>query len=533
MIKNRPWIANYDDGVPAELQYPRIAIPELLKSNAIKYPDNIALVHGENSISYSDLYHESTQLAYRLITEGLQKGDRVGICIPNQIEFVISFYGILLAGGVVAALNPTYPVRELEFQVGIAKPKLIISNTKYSEKIIALKAKFNFISLLISRDGRKYIFTELSESGVLKDLDFASVNGILPDVDPEQPAILQFSGGTTGLPKAAVGLHQNVAANVLQFSKWLTGLKTGEEVFLTAIPLFHVYGMVIGFNVAIAMASKIVLVDNPGDIESLLKTIDHHKASVFPGVPSLFAAINNNLVNTNIKPTLTSLKVCISGSAPLPHHTRVTFERFTGAKLVEGYGLSEAPTATHCNPVQGKNRDGSIGLPLPDVDCQIVSLENASIAAPEGKIGELLIKGPQIMHGYFQQEGESAIALKAGWLHTGDIARMDEDGYFYIIGRKKELIKVGGLQVWPNEVEEVLREIPGVKECAVTGISDDFYGEVVKAWLVLEPGRSISLDSIKEFCEEKLANYKIPRDFETILELPRSTVGKVLRYKLK
>ena len=335
------------------------------------------------------------------------------------------------------------------------------------------------------------------------------------------------------MPKAAVGLHRNVAANVLQFSKWLTGLKIGEEVFLTAIPLFHVYGMVIGLNVAIAMASKIVLVDNPGDIDSLLKTIENHKVSVFPGVPSLFTAINNNLANTNNKPTLMSLQVCISGSAPLPHNTRVTFERFTGAKLVEGYGLSEAPTATHCNPVQGENRDGSIGLPLPDVDCQIVSLENASIAAPEGEIGELLIKGPQIMSCYFQQEGESAIALKSGWLQTGDIARMDEDGYFYIIGRKKDLIKVGGLQVWPNEVEEVLREIPGVKECAVTGISDDFYGEIVKAWLVLEPGSSISLESIKELCEEKLANYKIPRNVEIISDLPRSAVGKVLRYKLQ
>ncbi len=532
MIKNRPWITHYDEGVPAELDYPAITIPDILRISAIEYPENIALIQGENSITYKNLNTESKKLAIKLVGRGLEKGDRVAICIPNQIEFVISFYAILMAGGVVAALNPTYPVRELEFQVGIAKPKFIIASLRYLEKLIAIKSSFKFESILISKEGKDIFDAKFEIDGFIKNQELINFSGKLPVINPDDPAILQFSGGTTGIPKAAIGLHRNVAANVSQFSKWLTGLNRGHEVFLTAIPLFHVYGMVIGLNVGIALASTIVLVDNPGDINSLVDTLKRQKANVFPGVPSLFSAINQFLANSNSKPDISSLKVCISGSAPLPHKTKESFERFTGAKLVEGYGLSEAPTATHCNPINGENRDGSIGLPLPDVECKIVSLDDGVSTMAANQIGELLINGPQIMQGYFEKEIESAHSLQSGWLHTGDIAKMDVDGYFYIVGRKKELIKVGGLQVWPNEVEDVIREVPEVKECAVTGINDDYYGEVVKAWVVLETGSSITLDVVKEFCEDKLVNYKIPKELEIIEELPRSTIGKLLRYKL-
>jgi long-chain acyl-CoA synthetase len=533
VINNRPWIDHYDEGVPSKLDYPAITIPDILSKSAFEYPENIALVQGEKSITYSALYSESELLAHRLKGWGLQKGDRVAICIPNQIEFVISFYAILMAGGVVAALNPSYPVRELEFQVGIAKSKYIIATERYFEKLIAIKSQIRFDILVILKNDKEFaeVSFGINRSGEKSESLNKTIS--LHEINPDDPAILQFSGGTTGLPKAAVGLHRNVTANVLQFSKWLTGLRLGQEVFLTAIPLFHVYGMVIGLNVAIAIASKIVLVDNPGEIDALIETIKEQKASVFPGVPSLFAAINQFLAKGISTPDLTSLKICISGSAPLPHKTKEAFENFTGAKLVEGYGLSEAPTATHCNPIIGENRDGSIGLPLPDVECKIVSLEDGSNSVATHQIGELLIKGPQIMQEYFENKLETVNALISGWLHTGDIAQMDADGYFFIVGRKKELIKVGGLQVWPNEVEEVLRAIPGVKECAITGISDEYYGEVVKAWVVVEAGISITLDSIKEFCEDKLVNYKIPKVLKLIDELPKSTIGKLLRYKLK
>lgn len=532
-MKNRPWISHYDKGVPTILDYPKITIPELLRNNAIEFPENIALVQGKKTISYSNLYDESKQMALTLISGGLKIGDRVAICLPNHIEFVISFYAILMAGGVVAALNPTYPVRELDFQVGISKPKFIVSSSQFEDKVNSLREKFVFETLLIEFNGTNSTIVGCVNDGIIKNQIPKPKNGILPEINPDQSAILQFSGGTTGIPKAAIGLHRNVAANVLQFSKWLTGLKKGREVFLTAIPLFHVYGMVIGLNVGIALASKIILVENPTDTNSLVDTVENQKVSVFPGVPSLFAAINQYLYTSGSKPDLTSLKVCISGSAPLPHKTKITFEKFTGAKLVEGYGLSEAPTATHCNPIMGENRDGSIGLPLPDVDCKIVSLEDGLSPVEINRNGELLIKGPQIMQGYFEKEVETAQVLNSGWLSTGDIARMDSDGYFYIVGRKKELIKVGGLQVWPNEVEEVIRQVPGVKECAVTGIVDDFYGEVVKVWLTIDPESSITLNLIREFCEEKLANYKIPKALAIVEELPRSAIGKLLRYKLE
>jgi len=268
LIKNRPWITHYDEGVPAELDYPAITIPDILRISAIEYPENIALIQGENSITYKNLNTESKKLAIKLVGRGLEKGDRVAICIPNQIEFVISFYAILMAGGVVAALNPTYPVRELEFQVGIAKPKFVIASLRYLEKLIAIKSSFKFESILISKEGKDISDVKLEIDGFIKNQGLINSSGKLPVLNPDDPAILQFSGGTTGISKAAIGLHRNVAANVLQFSKWLTGLRKGQEVFLTAIPLFHVYGMVIGLNVGIALASKIVLVE--GTVASVL-----------------------------------------------------------------------------------------------------------------------------------------------------------------------------------------------------------------------------------------------------------------------
>jgi long-chain acyl-CoA synthetase len=344
--------------------------------------------------------------------------------------------------------------------------------------------------------------------------------------------VLQFSGGTTGLPKAAVGLHKNIVANVVQFSTWLTPLKQGIEKFLTVIPLFHVYGMVIGLNVGIAMGATIILISDPRNIEMILQTANRERVTCFPGVPSIYHAINQAYSTIDPMVDLTSIKACISGSASLPLKTKEEFEKLTGGRLVEGYGLSEAPTATHCNPLQNQNRPGSIGLPLPDVECRIVSIEDSDTELQANRQGELLIRGPQIMSGYFEQEEESKSTLKDGWLHTGDIAQMDDDGFFYIVGRKKEMIKVGGLQVWPAEVENVIYQMPGILECAVTGEPDEELGEKVKLWVVLEQGALIDLQIIKDFCKDKLAGYKIPRELHILNTLPRSPVGKVLKYKL-
>jgi long-chain acyl-CoA synthetase len=532
MNKQSPWFKMYDPGVPEQLIYPNIPIPGFLEKSARLYSQKDALIEGDQHISYRTLLNQSEQFALKLIEWGLQPEDRVGLCLPNSIDFVISYYAILMAGGVVAAINPTYPLREMEFQVGVAKPTFFIGSNKNSEIILQLHAKFEFKRLILT--GKVEDYRQNNELTTLVDFNkpFEYTSGILPVINHNRPAVLQFSGGTTGLPKAVVGLHKNIVANVVQFSTWLTPLQPGVEIFLTVIPLFHVYGMVIGLNVGIAMGATIVLLPDPRNIELILHTANRERVTCFPGVPSIYHAINQNYATIDSPVDLTSIKACISGSAPLLSKIKNDFEKITGGRLVEGYGLSEAPTATHCNPLQNLDRPGSIGLPLPDVECRIASFEDSNTDMGLGDEGELLIRGPQIMSGYFEQEEETNVTLKGGWLHTGDIARMDEDGFFYIVGRKKELIKVGGLQVWPVEVENVIYQIPGIRECAVTGEPNEALGEIVKLWVVLENSVQVDPQTIREFCKDKIAGYKIPRDIQILSALPRSSVGKVLKYKL-
>ncbi len=533
MKADKPWLKFYDDEVPPNLEYPDQPIPWILRSGVERYPEHIALIQGERRLTYRQLLEHSDSLARRLILGGLRRGERVAICFSNQIEFVIAFYAVLLAGGVVAALNPTFPARELKFQVDIVQPWALITAAAHIEKFRQAGLDTHFRKVFVAAEDGSLQFSEnghsFTQGEKLKDIAPADS---LPRLSAHDPAILQFSGGTTGLPKAAVGLHRNVVANVIQFSRWLTPLKSGNEVFLAAVPLYHVYGMVIALNVALRMGATIVLAEDPRDVRALGTMINQHRVTAFPGVPSMFHSLNQYL-SENPGLSLPFLKACISGSAPLPLLVKSRFEQLTGARLVEGYGLSEAPTATHCNPFMGQNKNGSIGLPLPDVDCKVVDLATGRKVLAAGEEGELLICGPQIMQGYFQQDAETRTALEGGWLHTGDIARMDESGFFYIVGRKKEMIKVGGLQVWPAEVEEVVRQIPSVVDCAVKGVEDEYSGEVVKVWVVAKPGITIDLEQVRGFCLERLAVYKVPRQLQLIDQLPRSAVGKVLKYQLR
>ncbi|NPV57371.1 MAG: AMP-binding protein, partial [Anaerolineae bacterium] len=355
---------------------------------------------------------------------------------------------------------------------------------------------------------------------------------VLPIVQCDDAAIYQYTGGTTGVPKGAIGLHRNLVANILQFREWLVGLEEGGEVALAAIPLYHVYGMVIAMGVSVALGASIVLIRTPQDLSLLLSSIQQYGVTLFPGVPNLYAAINKNPDVLAGKYDLRTIKACISGSAPLLPEIKQQFEALTGGKLVEGYGLSEAPTATHCNPVHGENRTGSIGLPLPDVDARIVDAEVGDRQLAIGEVGELIIRSPQVMAGYHGMDEETKLALRKGWLYTGDLARMDEDGYFYLVDRKKDVIKIGGFQVWPREVEEVLALHPDIKDAAVAGVPDATYGEMVKAWIVLQEGRSISPGEVQGWCEERLARYKKPMAVEFIDTIPRTFVGKVLRREL-
>jgi len=357
------------------------------------------------------------------------------------------------------------------------------------------------------------------------------------EVGPEDTALFQYSGGTTGISKGAVALHRNVVANTMQMKAWFVTSEEGKEIYLMAIPLFHVYGMVAGMAVAMASGASMVMVPNPRDLKDVLENISKYKATIFPGVPALYNGINNHPDVKAGKYDLSSIKACISGSAALMRETKEQFEQLTGGKVFEGYGLSEAPTATHCNPLLGENKTGSIGMPLPNVEVKIISLDDGETELPQGEIGEIAIHGPQVMKGYHNMPTETVNTLrmmKDGkvWLFTGDIARVDEDGYFYIVDRKKELIKPGGYQVWPREVEEALAAHPKVLEVGVAGIPDPYRGETVKAWIVFKPGETADEAELKEFCKEKLAAYKVPTHYEFRDELPKTTVGKILRREL-
>jgi long-chain acyl-CoA synthetase len=351
-------------------------------------------------------------------------------------------------------------------------------------------------------------------------------------VNPDDIALLQYTGGTTGVAKGAVALHRNLVANALQFKAWMSTLEEEKETFLLALPVYHIYGMVCGMLLGMALRASLAVLPNPRDIPDLLATIQTRRVTYFPAAPTLYNAINNHPDVNDGRVDLTSIKACISGSAPLMQPTKEKFERLTGGRIVEGYGLSEAPTATHCNPLQGENRFGSIGLPLPDVDARIVDVNDGRTELPPGTPGELVLRSPQVMHAYHNMPGETALALRDGWLYTGDIARMDAEGYFYIVDRKKEMIKPGGMEVWPREVEEVLAAHPKVAEAAVAGIPDEYRGETVKAWIVRKPGERLEAAELDAWCRQRLAPFKVPTQFEFREQLPRSAVGKVLKREL-
>jgi long-chain acyl-CoA synthetase len=359
------------------------------------------------------------------------------------------------------------------------------------------------------------------------------------DVGPADDAIFQFTGGTTGVPKAAVAPHRSLVANTLQIKAWLPAAVPGQEISLVAIPLFHVYGMVAGMSCSVSLAAAMVMVANPRDLDDLLSNIDKWHPSLFPGVPTMYNAFNNHPKVQASEVDVTSIRACISGSAPLLQETQERFEALTGASLREGFGMSEAPTASHCNPMGGENRKGSIGLPLPNVECRIVSLDDEVTDLPAGEVGELVLRSPNLMRGYWEMPTETANALREGpdgemWLYTGDIAKMDQDGYFYIVDRKKDMVIVSGFNVYPTNVEEVLIQNPKIMEVAVAGVSDPYRGETVKAWVVLKPGETATEEEIIEWAKdsEQLAAYERPRVVEFRDELPKTMVGKVLRRQL-
>ncbi len=557
-MSNKPWLAHYDKGVPQTIEYPKAPLFHFLEEAARKYPDRACTIFKGAVISYREMNALTDAMAAALVEMGVKKGDRVGIFMPNTPQFVIAYFGILKAGGVVVAINPTYPVDEIVFPVKDANIEVMFTLTRYYEKMKETRKKSGLKKVIVSniketlppvlrllytlvKEKKEGDHLEGVESGDFWMQDLLKKHAGKPrpnvEVSPDDTAIFQYSGGTTGVPKGAVAMHRNVVANTLQIAKWMPALDPGNEVVLMGIPLFHVYGMVAGMNFALANGASMVMVPNARDLKDVLDNISKYKATIFPGVPMLYNGINNHPDVKAGKYNLSSIKACISGSAPLMRETKEKFEQLTGGKVFEGYGLSEAPTATHCNPLEGENKTGSIGIPLPDVEVKIISLDDGETELPQGEIGEIVIHGPQVMKGYHNMPTETANSmrqLKDGktWLFTGDIARMDEDGYYYIVDRKKELIKPGGFQVWPREVEEAIMSHPKVLEVGVGGIPDPQRGETVKAWIVLKPGETLPEADLKAYCKEHLAPYKVPTHYEFRSELPKTTVGKILRREL-
>jgi long-chain acyl-CoA synthetase len=551
-MKERPWFKHYESEVPKSIEYPEVPLYHFIENAAAKYPDRACAIFKGSVITYSEMDEITNRLAGALAAMGVKKGTPVGIFMPNSPQFVMAFYAILKAGGIVVATNPLYTAREIEHQMKDSGTEIMLVMSNFYSLIKEVQPKTPIKKLIVTNIKEylpgmlRFLFTltkekkdghrvELGEGDYwLQDLlkEYSAADRPQIEMKPKDDALYQYSGGTTGLSKAAIATHGNLVANTLQIKSWLPSVKEGGETVLMAIPMFHVYGMVAGMSFGIAAAASMVMVPNPRDMADVLGSISKYRPTIYPGVPAMYNAINNHPDVKAGKVDVSSIKACISGSAPLMRETQATFEELTGGKLVEGYGLSEAPTATHCNPVFGMSKEGSIGIPFPDVDVRIISLDDEVTVLETGEIGELVMKGPQVMKGYLNMPTETTNAIRDGWLYTGDIAYMDEDGYFFIVDRKKELIKPSGYQVWPREVEEVIAENPKVLEVGVAGIPDAYRGETVKAWVVLKPGETLTADEVKAWCKEHMAAFKVPTHVEFRDELPKTTVGKVLRREL-
>jgi long-chain acyl-CoA synthetase len=547
----KPWLKDWPESVPQSIQYPDVPLYELLRQTAKLYPQNTAIVFFGKRITYQKLDGLTDRFAAALAGLGMKKGDRVALFLPNVPEFVIAYYGAMKAGAVVTAISPLSKEREAAHQLHDAEAetvvvldllypvvKAVLGRTVVKRIIVARMKDFMpsvkaFLGGLLGKvpGGRVekvegvYFFSELLEK-------YASTR--IPEIKVfprSDVAALQYTGGTTGIPKGAMLTHYNLVSNAVMCAEWLTA-RTSSEVFLSVLPLFHIYGMTTSMNAAIHLAGTMVLLPRFRPRE-VLKTIERYKVTIFCGVPTMYAVLVSH-PDTG-KYDLSSIKFCISGAAPLNVETQHRFMKVTGGVLVEGYGLSECSPVTHCNPLDKTLRTvkvGSIGVPWPDTEAKIVDMKTGK-DAKVGKTGELVVKGPQVMQGYWNMPEETDVVLRDGWLYTGDVGRMDDDGYFYITDRKKNLIKYKGYSVYPRELEDVLMEHPGVKECAVIGKPEEEAGEIPKAFIVLNEGASTSGRELMDFVKERVAPYKRVREIEFKKELPKTLLGKALRRELR
>ncbi|MBI5670893.1 MAG: AMP-binding protein [Chloroflexi bacterium] len=571
----RPWVRNYDRGVPATLEpYPQHGIHEFLRQTARQSPDRVALITPAKlpglgwqsaTMTYRELDALSDALAAGFIKLGLKKGDRVAVVLPNAVAFAITYFAILKAGGVVAATNPTYPAEKMRYQINDCDAPIVVTLSLYYDTIKQIQANTKVKHVIVTNIKEylpplaKLLFTLSKErkdghrvehladgdywfQDVLRNHAGQQPEGV---VSPDDIGLFQYTGGTTGVSKAAMLPHRALVANLMQMMAWTsedTGafgdLKRADLVYLGAIPMFHVYGLVVLLSQAVASGSKIILVANPRDVDNLVGIIQHYRPNVFLGVPAMFNAVVNHPDVKSGKVSLDSFRMAVSGAAPLPPATKREFEALGGRRLNEAYGMSETSAGSHSNPMVGSNKVGSVGMPLPDMDIRIVSLDDGVTDMPVGAIGEIVMSGPNIMVGYHGMPTETANTLREHngkkWLYSGDIGYMDEDGYFYIVDRKKDMALIGGFNVYPTNVEKVLKDHPAVLEVGVAAIPhpDKVGEEALKAWIVLKPGMTVTEQELMDHCASHLAAYEIPRRYAFIQELPKTLVGKTLRREL-
>lgn len=546
MRVEKPWLQSYPEEIPGTISYDIQPLHGYLEKIASRYPEKKALHFLGKDVTFSDFHDKVKKFANYLQRLGVEKGDRVAIMLPNCPQSVIGYYGTLLAGGIVVQTNPLYTERELEYQLHDSGAKVILcldlvfprvtnvqNATKLEHIIVTRIADFlpfpkNLLYPFVQKKQANLV-VNVSESETIhlwKSVERESNADVEVPCDPENDlALLQYTGGTTGFPKGVMLTHKNLVSNTLMGAHWLYNCKEGEEVILGVLPFFHVYGMTAVMNLSIMQGYKMVLIPK-FDMKMVFEAIKKHKVTLFPGAPTIYIALLNSPLLKEYD--ISSIQACISGSAPLPVEVQEEFERVTGGKLVEGYGLTESSPVTHGNFLWEKRVPGSIGVPWPDTEAIIMSLETGE-SLPPGEIGEIVVKGPQIMKGYWNKPEETAAVLQDGWLHTGDVGYMDEDGFFYVKDRKKDMIVASGFNVYPREVEEVLYEHEKVQEVVTIGVPDPYRGETVKAFVVLKEGTECSEEELDQFARKYLAAYKVPKVYEFRSELPKTTVGKILR----
>ncbi|MBT2616636.1 MULTISPECIES: long-chain-fatty-acid--CoA ligase [unclassified Bacillus (in: firmicutes)] len=548
-MSNKPWQAIYPEQIPAVLSYEDKPLYSFLKESAEEFPDKVSIHFQGKELTFREVHESALKFAAYLKSIGLQKGERVAIMLPNCPQGVISFFGILMAGGVVVQTNPTYTERELEYQMKDSGAKMILamdilfprvsavaSRTDIEHIIVtAIKEYLPFpknliypfiqkkqygIVINVEHEGNHHLFSEIMKRKITEEIGTVSI-----DVNNDL-ALLQYTGGTTGFPKGVMLTHKNLLANTKMCNAWLYKNKRGEERILAILPFFHVYGMTTVLVLSVMEGNTMIIMPK-FDVEATLKTIQKQKPTMFPGAPTMYIGLLNH--PDIAKYDLSSINACISGSASLPLEVQEQFEKITGGKLVEGYGLSETSPVTHANFIWDQPRvKGSVGLPWPDTDSAILSLETDE-ELPPNEIGEIAIKGPQVMKGYWNRPDETEKTFKNGWLLTGDLGYMDEQGFFYVVERKKDTIIAGGFNIYPREVEEVLYEHEAIQEVVVAGIPDPYRGETVKAYVVLKKNARVTEEELNEFARKNLASYKVPRSYEFRDELPKTTIGKILR----